>query len=72
MPIFEFECKNCNHQFEELVFHSDESLPTCPECKSGNAEKLISAGCIRPNGIPSGAGGFKPPACSGASRSGGG
>ncbi len=66
MPIFEFECKKCNHQFEQLFLSSDRDLPECPKCRAKNARKLISAGSVRPNGIPTGAGGFKPPACGGA------
>jgi hypothetical protein len=26
-------------------------------------EKLMSAGCVRAHGIPTGSGGFKPPPC---------
>ena len=35
----------------------------CPECGKRNIKKLMSAGAIRPQGVPSGAGGFAPPAC---------
>ena len=63
MPIFEFECKKCNHQFEQLVLSSDASLPVCPQCQSKNVNRLISAGSFRPHGVPTGSGGFKAPAC---------
>lgn len=42
MPIYEYVCKDCGKEFEELVFSHDE-IPACPECKSGATEKLISA-----------------------------
>jgi putative FmdB family regulatory protein len=64
MPIYEFSCKKCNHQFEELFLSAtDDLVPECPKCKSKKTDKLISAGSFRPAGIPTGSGGFKPPAC---------
>ena len=63
MPIYEYQCKACCHGFEELVFSSDRVQPVCPQCGCADVQKLLSAGCVRPQGIPSGAGGFKPPAC---------
>ncbi len=44
MPIFEFVCKKCKKQFEELVFGQDEAV-TCPHCGSTKTEKLMS--CCR-------------------------
>ncbi len=63
MPIFEYQCKACRHRFEQLVFSSDTEPPACPACGGGKVEKQMSAGAIRPNGIPTGSGGFSPPAC---------
>lgn len=40
MPIYEYACRDCGHDFEELIF-SDEQ-PLCPECESANAVKQIS------------------------------
>ena len=42
MPIFEYKCADCGAEFEELVFNRDE-CPPCPECKSANTDKLMSA-----------------------------
>jgi len=44
MPIFEYVCKKCKKQFEELVFGQDEAV-TCPHCGSDKTEKLMS--CCR-------------------------
>lgn len=41
MPIFEFRCGGCGHEFEELVF--GQAAPACPKCKAPKTEKLMSA-----------------------------
>jgi putative FmdB family regulatory protein len=41
MPIFEFRCQACGHEFEKLVFGSDEV--ECPSCHQKQVEKLMSA-----------------------------
>ena len=41
MPIFEFHCQACGHDFEKLVFGSDEV--ECPNCQQKQVEKLMSA-----------------------------
>ena len=63
MPIYEFLCDACQCQFEKLVFASDQDKPQCPTCCSTNVHKLISSGSFRPEGIATGSGGFKAPAC---------
>jgi len=63
MPIYEYRCKGCGNTFEYLAFSSSEPAPACPECQCEDVEKLMSAGAIRPQGVPTGAGGFKPPPC---------
>ena len=64
MPIYEYVCEKCGSSFEHLAFSTKEPLPECPQCKHKKVKKIISAGCVRPNGIASGSGGFAPPACS--------
>ncbi|UCH23696.1 MAG: zinc ribbon domain-containing protein [Deltaproteobacteria bacterium] len=63
MPIYEYQCKACCHCFEQLVLSANEPSPTCPNCHCADVEKLMSAVCARPHGIPSGSGGFKAPNC---------
>ncbi|PIE67215.1 MAG: transcriptional regulator [Deltaproteobacteria bacterium] len=63
MPIFEYQCNVCSHQFEQLSFSTDTEPPVCPACECADVRKLMSAGSVRPNGIPTGSGGFAPPAC---------
>jgi len=42
MPIYEFECEDCGHRFETLVFSSNEKV-SCPKCKGTHLKRLISA-----------------------------
>ena len=46
MPIYEYQCQDCDNQFEALVFSSDETEPACSQCQSVNVVKLMSAGCL--------------------------
>ncbi len=41
MPIYEYQCKGCGHQFEALVFGKE--CPACPDCNSNKVCKLMSA-----------------------------
>lgn len=63
MPIFEYHCDSCNCEFENLVLSRSDEKAECPECKGDNVTKLMSASSCRPNGIPSGAGGFAAADC---------
>jgi len=40
MPIYEFTCQSCNHNFETLVRSS--TVPECPHCHSQQLEKRLS------------------------------
>ena len=41
MPIYEYECKQCNQVTEAMQKFSDAPLTQCPKCK-GNLKKMIS------------------------------
>jgi len=43
MPTYEYECKNCSHNFEVFQPISDSPLTTCPEC-GGEIRRLIFGG----------------------------
>lgn len=45
MPIYEYHCDDCGHDFEKLVRFSDPVInsPDCPGCRSENTHKRISA-----------------------------
>jgi putative FmdB family regulatory protein len=40
MPLYEYTCLKCKHEFETLVRTGD--TPSCPECGSTELEKLLS------------------------------
>jgi putative FmdB family regulatory protein len=63
MPIFEFKCPKCGKEFDNLVMPGKEVIAECPDCGNKKCEKLLSCGNVRPNGIPSGKGGYKLPPC---------
>jgi putative FmdB family regulatory protein len=43
MPIYEYECRDCDKPFEELILRkSDEAEVRCPKCKGKRVEKLVS------------------------------
>ena len=48
MPLFEYACKKCGHQFETLSHGFDQ--PTCPACSSVKLEKLLSTFAVSSNG----------------------
>ena len=40
MPIFEYACRACGHEFETLVRAAD--TPSCVQCSSADLEKKLS------------------------------
>ena len=41
MPIFDFHCRACGHEFEALIRAQDPAA-ACPSCQSADLEKLLS------------------------------
>ena len=41
MPIYEYQCQECDHQLEVMQRMSDDRLTTCPSC--GKDMKVIGA-----------------------------
>ncbi len=41
MPIYEYRCKECGNEFEELILGKEENI-SCPKCKSSNISRLLS------------------------------
>jgi putative FmdB family regulatory protein len=50
MPIYEYQCGECQHEFEALQKMSDPALVDCPECSKPALIKKISAAAFRLSG----------------------
>lgn len=50
MPIYEYECRGCGHQFEFLLLPSNPTEPTCPSCSSLDLERVISMFAVSSDG----------------------
>jgi putative FmdB family regulatory protein len=46
VPLYEYQCKQCQHRFEKIQSFSAPEEKVCPEC-GGEVEKLISAPAIQ-------------------------
>lgn len=44
MPIYEYKCGNCDHEFEIIQKFSDKPKRKCPECKRQRLKKMVSKG----------------------------
>lgn len=50
MPIYEYQCQACGHEYEALQKMSDPVLITCPACNKPELIKKISAAGFRLKG----------------------
>ena len=48
MPIFEYICKECEHEFEALVFGKQKA--ECPKCQSKKLEPQLSVFAVSAKG----------------------
>ena len=46
MPLYEYRCKQCGHQFEKIQSFSAPEIKECPVCQ-GEVERLISAPAVQ-------------------------
>jgi putative FmdB family regulatory protein len=42
MPIYEYACDKCSHEFEAEQRITEDPLKTCPACRSRKVRRLIS------------------------------
>jgi putative FmdB family regulatory protein len=42
MPIYEYVCNSCGHEFEEWQKITDAPLRKCPSCGKRKVERLVS------------------------------
>ncbi|MFA4943828.1 MAG: zinc ribbon domain-containing protein [Lentisphaeria bacterium] len=73
MPIYEYRCAACGHEFEKLIMRPADLPERCPACGAATLRKQWSAFAAKV--APAGAGGCKlAESCpaAGAARNGGG
>jgi len=46
MPIYEFVCQDCGHEFELIQSFSDASIPQCPVCHSEGVMRRVGRPAI--------------------------
>jgi putative FmdB family regulatory protein len=54
MPLYEYKCNECGHEFEELVSFAEADAVVCENCGSKKTERLASTFC---GSVAEGAGG---------------
>src|SRR5687767_1770594 len=42
MPVYEYACDKCGHEFEAEQRISDDPIRTCPKCRARKVKRLIS------------------------------
>jgi putative FmdB family regulatory protein len=48
VPLYEYQCRACDHRFEVIQKFSDAPVKKCPKCgKSGKVERLVSSPAIQ-------------------------
>ena len=50
MPIYEYKCSKCEHQFEIIQRFSENPVESCPACNRKAVKKLVSAPSFRLKG----------------------
>ena len=50
MPLYEYGCKDCGHEFELMQKMSDPAPSNCAKCDGSNIEKLMSSGSFHLKG----------------------
>lgn len=43
MPLYDYKCDACGHQFETMQSMNDDPLTRCPECDDNTLKKMVSA-----------------------------
>lgn len=43
MPIYEYKCYNCNHEFEVTQKITADPIKVCPECGEEEVKRIISS-----------------------------
>jgi putative FmdB family regulatory protein len=44
MPTYQYQCKNCGHDFEEFQSITEPPLAHCPKCTTDNLARVMGTG----------------------------
>ena len=47
MPIYEYRCAACGHEFEKMQGMSEPIVRKCPKCGKPKIEKLVSRSSVK-------------------------
>ena len=50
MPIYDYKCSKCDHQFEVIQKFSEKPIKKCPKCELNSVSKMVSAPSFRLKG----------------------
>lgn len=50
VPIYEYQCDNCDYKLECIQKIDEDPLLTCPRCETDSLRKLVSAASFRLKG----------------------
>ena len=53
MPIYEYSCPKCSHQFDVLISNDKDIPAKCPKCAKGKPAKMFSAFAVSSSQAPS-------------------
>ena len=43
MPLYDYECRKCGHEFEVLIRPGHTAAPTCASCGSEELDRLVTS-----------------------------
>jgi len=49
VPIYEYRCRGCEHEFEKYV-HGPSTKVACPTCQSGDVTRKLSVFGLKSDG----------------------
>jgi len=50
MPIYEYKCSKCEHEFEKMCKVNEDNETVCPSCGNETVTKVISLNSFRLKG----------------------
>ncbi|MHB8780393.1 MAG: FmdB family zinc ribbon protein [Candidatus Geothermincolia bacterium] len=64
MPVYEYRCRDCEHQFDFFARSMSAEAESCPACGGSRLKKLLSVFGFKSSGGKSSGGGSSCSSCS--------